>query len=166
MKQKIVYQVTFELEDVDKFINSYPNFAYNYSSFTDWVESEIRYMHDSTIGIEGFKLTIKKVQQQMYDPFYDTEFKYGDSSITRGELESLPVPFDTQDVSDETMQAIVKSVDEEIRRAFSLNESEHIDFDNERHSARWWQELEKCLNYFGVPYYEDEAEIEHCLDNK
>lgn len=156
MKQKIVYQVTFELEDVEKFLASYPNCTYNYSSFAEWVEAQIKYMHDSIDDIEGYKLTTEKVQQETYDPFYDTEFKYGDSSITRGELESLPVPFDTKDVSDETMQAIVKSVDEETRLALGLNDGEHIDLDNDRHSERWWQELEDCLCYFGVPYYEDE----------
>lgn len=155
MKQKIVYQVVFELEDADKFVASYPNFTYNYSSFAEWAEAQIRYMHDSIDDIEGFKLTTEKVQQVRYDPFYDTEFKYGDSSITRGELESLPVPFDTQDVSDETMQAIVKSVDKETRLALGLSDGEHIVFDNDRHSERWWQTLEECLNYFGVPYYED-----------
>ena len=30
-----------------------------------------------------------------------------------------------------------------------------IDFDNDRHSEIWWEEMEKAVVRHGVPYYED-----------
>lgn len=31
-----------------------------------------------------------------------------------------------------------------------------IDFDNDRHSEIWWEEMEKAVVRHGVPYYEAE----------
>ena len=41
------------------------------------------------------------------DAFYDQEFTYGDSKLSRRDLESLPEPFCTEDVTDEQMQEII-----------------------------------------------------------
>ncbi|MDE7061896.1 MAG: hypothetical protein K2O73_01450 [Lachnospiraceae bacterium] len=45
----------------------------------------------------------------MEDTDDDKIFRAGDSELSRGELESLPCPFCTDNVSDETMQSIVET---------------------------------------------------------
>ncbi len=89
------------------------------------------------------------------DEFYDKEFVCGDSKLSRRELESLPCPFFTDDVTDEQMEAIVTETEEETRSRLRLNEREHIDFNNDRHDEIWWEEMEKAVNRRNVPYYED-----------
>ncbi len=87
--------------------------------------------------------------------FYIREFCSGDSCLTRGELEALPIPFCTKDVSDRDMQSIIEQVELSVRDRLDLNIDEHIDFNNDRHSEIWWEELESTVNSFSVPYYED-----------
>lgn len=58
-KTKVTYQVTFELEDINKLMTSYPNFRYNYSTFEEWVKSNIDYMLSLISDIEGYKVTVK-----------------------------------------------------------------------------------------------------------
>lgn len=88
--------------------------------------------------------------------FYDKIFVYGKSELSRGELESLPAPFDTYDVTDEQMQEIVWETEMETRDRLRLGDGEAIDFNKERHSEVWWEEMEKTAVRHGVPYYEDE----------
>lgn len=88
--------------------------------------------------------------------FYDKIFTHGKSELSRGELESLPVPFDTYHVSDEEMERIVRETELETRDRLSLDTDEPIDFNNDRHSGIWWEEMEKTVVRHGVPYYEDE----------
>ncbi len=92
---------------------------------------------------------------QKDDAFYDKEFVYGDSKLSRKDLESLPDPFFTYDITDEEMETIVTETDEETRSRLRLSKDEHIDFDNDRHSEIWWEEMEKAVNRQDVPYYED-----------
>lgn len=91
----------------------------------------------------------------MEDTDYDKIFRAGDSELSRGELESLPCPFCTDNVSDETMQSIVETIDRSTRDRLRLSGNEHIDFDNDRHSRIWWEEMEAVVCEFGIPYYED-----------
>lgn len=88
--------------------------------------------------------------------FYDKIFVHGKSELSRGELESLPVPFDTYHVTDEEMEEIVRETELETRYRLRLGENESIDFDNDRHSGIWWEEMEKTVVAHGVPYHEDE----------
>lgn len=88
--------------------------------------------------------------------FYDKIFVYGKSELSRGELESMPVPFDTYDVTDEQMEEIVQETEQETREHLKLGENESIDLENDRHSEIWWEEMEKTVVRHGVPYYEDE----------
>ena len=37
-----------------------------------------------------------------------------------------------------------------------LGKRKPIDFDNDRHSEIWWEEMEKAVVRHGVPYYEAE----------
>lgn len=61
-KQKLTFQVTFELEDMEQFVRSYPNFVYNYASFEEWVRSQFDHMVGLIEDIEGYKLTIKQLR--------------------------------------------------------------------------------------------------------
>lgn len=88
--------------------------------------------------------------------FYDKIFTYGSSELSRGELESLPAPFDTYDVTDEQMQEIVWETEIETRDRLRLGDGEAINFNKDRHSEVWWEEMEKTVVRHGVPYYEDE----------
>lgn len=88
--------------------------------------------------------------------FYDKIFVYGKSKLSREELESMPVPFDTYNVTDEQMEEIVQETEQETRDRLRLGENESIDLENDRHSEIWWEEMEKTVVRHGVPYCEDE----------
>lgn len=107
--------------------------------------------HLSNINIEWL-LTI---WGRHSDIFYHKEYKCGEQSITRGELESLPCPFYTADVTDKQMQAIVDDATLETRDRFSLSNVSEIDMENDRQSEVWWAELEKAVCARNIPYYED-----------
>lgn len=89
------------------------------------------------------------------DDFYDRIFKYGQSQLSRGELESLPAPFCTKNVTDEQMEDIVMDTELDTRERLRLNEDEPIDMGNDRHSEVWWEEMEAAVRRQNVPYYED-----------
>ena len=88
--------------------------------------------------------------------FYDKIFVCGKSELSRGELESLPVPFDTYDVTDGQMEEIMQETEQETRNRLRLGENESVDPENDRHSEVWWEEMEKTVVRHGVPYHEDE----------
>ena len=90
------------------------------------------------------------------DAFYDKVFTCGQSELSRRELESLPEPFNTCHVTDEQMEQIVYETEMETRDRLRLGEGESIDFNNDRHSEIWWEEMEKAVVRHGVPYYEAE----------
>lgn len=90
------------------------------------------------------------------DAFYDKVFTCGQSELSRRELESLPDPFNTYHVTDEQMEQIVYETEMETRDRLQLGEGESIDFDNDRHSEIWWEEMEKTVVRYGIPYHEDE----------
>lgn len=87
---------------------------------------------------------------------YDKVFTCGQSELSRRELESLPEPFDTYHVTDEEMEQIVYETEMETRDRLRLGKRKPIDFDNDRHSEIWWEEMEKAVVRHGVPYYEAE----------
>lgn len=87
--------------------------------------------------------------------FYTKEFAYGDTVLSRADLECLPCPFCTENVTDEQMEAIVFETDLSTRERLRLSDSEHIDLDNNKHSEVWWEEMEAAANRQNVSYYED-----------
>lgn len=89
------------------------------------------------------------------EEFYDKVFSFGDTQLSRRDLEELPCPFCTDNVSDELMQDIVEIVNEDTRIMLSLEDDEHIDFENDEHNSMWWEVLERVCNAFEIPYYED-----------
>lgn len=89
------------------------------------------------------------------DEFYDKEFTCGQSCITRGELESLPCPFCTDNVTDEQMQTIIDQTDGETRSRMRINSDQPLDLDDDKTSEVWWEQLEAAVNRQNIPYYED-----------
>ena len=89
------------------------------------------------------------------DDFYDKEFKGGliGTTISRGELESLPEPFRTANVSDETMQKIIDDTEVETLASLRLHPQD-FSFES-RESEKWWAFLESNCRYYGVPYYDE-----------
>ena len=51
---------------------------------------------------------------------------------------------------------IVYETEMETRDRLRLGKRKPIDFDNDRHSEIWWEEMEKAVVRHGVPYYEAE----------
>ena len=109
---------------------------------------------------EVFKCDVPNMSTALYfvvnDAFYDKVFTCGQSELSRRELESLPEPFDTYHVTDEEMEQIVYETEMETRDRLRLGKRKPIDFDNDRHSEIWWEEMEKAVVRHGVPYYEAE----------
>jgi hypothetical protein len=87
--------------------------------------------------------------------FYTKEFSCGSSYISRGELEFLPCPFCTENVSDETMQAIIDLTDNSTKERLHLPQNEILDLNNDKTSEIWWEELEAILVQESIPYCED-----------
>ncbi|CDN31890.1 hypothetical protein BN938_1810 [Mucinivorans hirudinis] len=92
--------------------------------------------------------------------YYDKEFTCTESSITRGELESLPCPFCTDGVSDETMQNIINLTDNATKQIVRERNLEGININDETYYEIWWAELESAVIHFKIPYYEDLPETE------
>lgn len=87
--------------------------------------------------------------------FYDRNFTYSDTILSRADLESLPCPFCTENITDEQMETIAFETDSATRERLRLSDNEHIDFDDDKHSEVWWEELEAAVNRQNIPYYED-----------
>ena len=54
------------------------------------------------------------------------------------------------------MEQIVYETEKETRDRLRHGKRKPIDFDNDRHSEIWWEEMEKAVVRHGVPYYEAE----------
>lgn len=80
-------------------------------------------------------------------------FRCGRTELSRADLENLPVPFYTNDVSDDDMQNIVEEIEEEMQDWYSWEEDGSITSD--KVSEHWWKVLEETVVAHGVPYYED-----------
>jgi 3-deoxy-D-arabino-heptulosonate 7-phosphate (DAHP) synthase len=87
--------------------------------------------------------------------FYSREFFSGQLSISRGELESLPCPFCTKNVTDGQMQAIIDGICANTRVRMRLSADKKIDMSCDKTSSVWWEELEHTVVAAGIPYYED-----------
>lgn len=95
------------------------------------------------------------MEQIISQEFYTKEFTCGNSVISRQELESLPCPFYTEEVTDDQMQAIIDDTDFATKCYYQLPLDQPIDFNNNKYSERWWIELESAVLQQNVPYYED-----------
>lgn len=83
--------------------------------------------------------------------FYTKKFVCGKSSVSRRDFEEMPCSMDTYDFDDETMQAIVDSVEANMVRVFG---KDYDPYDEDIQSY-WWSELENFALHYGMNYYED-----------
>lgn len=102
-----------------------------------------------------YKLIIQKVMENEHkEPNYKKVFVNGKTELCRGDLESLPCPFNTEFVSDETMQEIVDELENEMTEWREWNRNG--DVSDDRLDEVWWENLEKIVVEHKIPYYEDE----------
>lgn len=92
--------------------------------------------------------------------YYDKEFGYYNSKISRGELESLPCPFCTDNVSDDVMQSIIMMTDLTTKQRLRLPDNKWLNLKKDKLSEVWWEELENAARYYNIPYHEDLQEDE------
>ena len=83
--------------------------------------------------------------------FYTKIFFSGRTKITRADFETLPVPMDTYDFTDEDMQAIAHRVNAELIVNFGAD----YDLKDEDTEDSFWDILEWVGTQFGMNYYED-----------
>lgn len=93
--------------------------------------------------------------QELSEDVYQAPFRFRNSTITRGELESLPCPFCTAEITDQQMYNIVKETDLSTKGRMHLPNTNALNFNNDKISEIWWEELEKAALAEGVMYYED-----------
>ena len=94
--------------------------------------------------------------------FYTKAFIFGDSALTRQDLESCPAPVITAYFSDWDMNILVQRTELSTKGELGLSDDEHIDFDDEYQSETWWRNLEETMNaLFDVRYYEDLEDDEY-----
>ena len=82
------------------------------------------------------------------------EFVCGLTSISRQLLEELPCPFNTEGVSDETMQRIALSVEIDMKEWYEWQSDGSVTDD--KVNEVWWQHLEAACVREKIPYYEDQ----------
>ena len=82
---------------------------------------------------------------------YNKEFICGKTNITRDLLESLPEPFNTENVSDKTMQDIANKLEEEMKDFYQWEEDGSIT--PNKVQEKWWEYLESMAIRHNVPYY-------------
>lgn len=58
-EKEITFQVTFKLTDLNKLINTYPNFAFNYDSFEDWTKSNVKELVAINKEVKGCRISVK-----------------------------------------------------------------------------------------------------------
>ena len=110
-----------------------------------------------SLKVAGFKINEKpKPQPKPAEPDYEKVFSCGETELCRGDLESLPCPFDTKDVSDETMQEIANELESEMTEWREWNKQG--DVSDDRLDEVWWEKLEHIVVEHKIPYYEDEEE--------
>ena len=87
------------------------------------------------------------------DNFYEKEFVCGRTIISRGDLENMPCPFNTEGVDDEKMQRLANLTEGSTRQRTSDYDESLMSKD--KMDEIWWEELEDSCNYLDIPYYED-----------
>lgn len=101
--------------------------------------------------------SISEILEDSLDvPYYKQEFRCGDSYISRAELEVMPIPFNTREISDETMQTLVDTVDRVTRERARISADKHLNISDECIGDIWWEELETVCKELKIPYYNED----------
>lgn len=102
--------------------------------------------------MECHEINPEPEEENLDTPFYNKVFSFGNTQLTRRELEELPCPFYTKNISDEVMLKIVSEADKEIKEWDCDGNNEELEF---KHEDIRFKEIENAAVGYKVPYYED-----------
>lgn len=85
---------------------------------------------------------------------YEKEFTCGNTTITRCDYEDMPSPMNTSSLSDDEMQRLAESIEEEMERWKEW--LDNGDVNQDQYDEAWWESMEHLGLAFGMTYYEDE----------
>ena len=85
---------------------------------------------------------------------YEKEFISGNTTITRCDYEDMPSPMNTSSLSDDEMQRLADSIEQEMERWKEWLDSGDVNQD--QYDEAWWKSMEDLGYAFGMTYYEDE----------
>lgn len=87
---------------------------------------------------------------------YEKEFTCGNTTITRCDYEDMPSPMNTSSLSDDEMQRLAESIEQEMERWQEW--LENGDVNQDQYDEAWWKSMEELGIAFGMTYYEDEVD--------
>lgn len=85
---------------------------------------------------------------------YEKEFTSGNTTITRCDYEDMPSPMNTSSLSDDEMQRLAESIEQEMERWKEW--LDNGDVNQDQYDEAWWESMEHLGLAFGMTYYEDE----------
>ena len=85
---------------------------------------------------------------------YYKEFTSGNTTITRCDYEEMPSPMDTSSLTDDEMQRLAESIEQEMERWKEW--LDNGDVNQDQYDEAWWESMEHLGLAFGMTYYEDE----------
>lgn len=83
--------------------------------------------------------------------FYTKEFRCGNTVLTRGDFETMPVSMDTYDFTDRDMQQLVEQIEKIAIKNFGKNYT----ITDDSIASKWYSIVEANAFYYGMNYYED-----------
>ena len=107
---------------------------------------------DENLIMESYEIDPGPEEENLGTSFYNKAFSSGKTQLARRELEDLPCPFCTKDVSDEVMLKIVSEADTEIKKWDYDDNNEELEF---KYEDIRFREIEEAAVRHKVPYYED-----------
>lgn len=107
---------------------------------------------DENLMMDTYEIDPEPEEENLDTSFYNKVFSSGTTQLTRRELEEMPCPFCTKEISDEIMQRIVSDADREIKEWYCDDDNDDLEFKSEDIRIR---EIEDAAVLHKVPYYED-----------
>lgn len=102
--------------------------------------------------MDTYEIDPEPEEENLDTSFYNKVFSSGTTQLTRRELEEMPCPFCTKEISNEIMQRIVSDADREIKEWYCDDDNDDLEFKSEDIRIR---EIEDAAVLHKVPYYED-----------
>lgn len=102
--------------------------------------------------MDTYEIDPEPEEENLDTPFYNKVFSSGTTQLTRRELEEMPCPFYTKEISDEIMQQIVSDADQEIKQWDCDDNNGELEIKSKAIRNR---EIEDAAVRCNIPYYED-----------
>lgn len=102
--------------------------------------------------MDTYEIDPEPEEENLDTPFYNKVFSSGTTQLTRRELEEMPCPFYTKEISDEIMQQIVSDADQEIKQWDCDDDNGELEIKSKAIRNR---EIEDAAVRCNIPYYED-----------